>query len=413
MLSRAARFLAAIAIAASAAACAQAITVQGASACGWERSQPSQQSAAGSGTVVLIDSSASFWPKKNGQVSVPDDAVSLAVTALLRNFQSSGTRLVSFGTFDGSSATVNWQLSQVALPTPTGDGNEVQAEQQSAAKCLTGFVKNVLNSSAPRAPGTDVMAALAAAAQQLQGTPSSADQVVLITDGLSNTGCLNLSDVISRGKAASAVLAACPEHADLARLRGVSLQLNGIGFQAAQPPLSTAEQAWVAGYWRDVCAALGVAAPNLCVAAQGNTVTRGSAVTRLPDPGIVFPAVRKGAPSVLVPADLLFAFGSSRLSAAGQAYLTLLAQQIRAQGRAITKIVGHTDAVGTAEYNLGLSRRRAQAVGGYLAQRGFKGVTAIGAGESGPACSPQYDSAGAPIESCMARDRRVQIFLGG
>ena len=79
----------------------------------------------------------------------------------------------------------------------------------------------------PQAPGTDVMAALAAAGQQLQGVPASARKnVVLITDGLSNTGCLNLSNVISKGQSASTVLNSCPERATLALLRGVGLQLD-------------------------------------------------------------------------------------------------------------------------------------------------------------------------------------------
>ena len=117
--------------------------------------------------------------------------------------------------------------------------------------------------------------------------------------------------------------------------------------------------------------------------------------------------------SVPVPSDLLFAFNSAVLSAAGQSYLDILLQQIKGQGRTITKVVGHTDAVGTAAYNMGLSQRRADAVRAYLASHGFTGVTAVGVGEADPACSPEYTSSGAPIASCMAEDRRVQIILGG
>jgi OOP family OmpA-OmpF porin len=236
---------------------------------------------------------------------------------------------------------------------------------------------------------------------------------VLITDGLSNTGCLNLSKVISQGQSASSMLASCPEHADLAVLRSVDVRLFGLGLQAASPPLSTAEQTWVENYWQNLCAALSVASAASCVAAAQRDGVRSSAVTRPGDAVIAFPAVPDGARSVQVPADLLFAFNSAALSAGGRAYLDILLAQLKAHDRSITKVIGHTDAVGTRAYNLGLSQRRANAVQAYLAQHGFSGVAAVGVGEAGPACSPQYTAAGTPIESCMAKDRRVQILLRG
>lgn len=406
--------LAAIAIVLASASCATVVSGPSqATACSWETAASApQQSAASSDIVVLVDITASFWPKTGHQLSLPDDPVSVAVDSLMQDFATSGTRLVSFGTFDGSSATIDWKLSDTSLPTPTGDSTEIQSEQQSADMCLTSTVKSAVTAT-PQAPGTDVMAALAAAGQQLQGARSAGDEVVLITDGLSNTGCLNLNNVISQGESPSAVLGSCPERAELALLRGVQLRLVGVGFQAAQPPLTTAEQAWLEGYWTDVCAALYVASASSCVAHAGPNAVRASASARLLDPTVEFPSVPKDASSVPVPADLLFAFNSYQLSATGQAYLNILIGELKAQGRTITEVIGHTDAVGTESYNLALSQQRADAVSGYLAQHGFTGVTPVGVGEADPACSPQYTADGAPIESCMAQDRRVQIMLGG
>jgi OmpA-OmpF porin, OOP family len=405
--------LAAIATLISAAGCTTIVSAQTpGTGCPWETAPPPPHQPS-SDTVVLVDNTASFWPKAGQHSLQPDDPVSITVSSLLRNFATSGTRLVSFGTFDGSSATINWKLSGAALPTATGNDTEIQAEQRSAANCLTRTVTSAVGVGS-RAPGTDVMAALAAAGQQLQGGgPLSGDQVVVVTDGLSNTGCLNLSAVISQGKPASVVPGSCPEHTGLAMLRGVSLRLFGIGFQAVQPPLTTAEQAWVETYWSEMCTALAVSSSASCVAPAGADTTRSSAGTHLGDPGIVFPSISKGTKVVPVPADLLFAFNSATLSTAGQAYLGILAQQVKAQRRAIIKVIGHTDAVGAAAYNLDLSRRRAKAVVDYLAQAGFAHVTAAGVGEADPACSPQYTAAGAPMQSCMAKDRRVQIILGG
>jgi OOP family OmpA-OmpF porin len=381
--------------------------------CSWETAPPAAQGPAqSSDTVVLVDTTASFWPKAGQRPSLPDDPVMVAVNALVRNFATAGTRLVSFGTFDGSSTTVNWKMTGATLPTPTGDSAEIQSEQQAAASCLTSTVKSAIT-AAPQAPGTDVMAALAAAGQQLQGAQVSGDKVVLITDGLSNTGCLNLSNVISQGEAASAVLSSCPERAGLALLRGVDVELAGVGFQAVQPPLDTAQQAWVESYWSDMCAALHVASATSCVASPTTDAPRISAGSYLADPAVKFQTVKKDVPVVQVPADLLFAFDSAQLSTSGQAYLALLATQLKAQRRSITKIIGHTDAVGTPSYNLTLSQQRADAVSGYLATHGFGGMAAVGVGEADPACSPQYTPGGAPIQSCMAQDRRVQIMLGG
>jgi OOP family OmpA-OmpF porin len=411
---RAAGAAAAAAIALSCASCTTTVGPQSqATACSWETAPPAATGPAqSSDTVVLVDITASFWPKAGQRPTLPDDPVTVAVSALLRNFATAGTRLVSFGTFDGSSTTVDWKLAGATLPTPTGDGAEIQAEQQTAANCLTSTVTSA-STATPQAPGTDVMAALAAAGQQLQGAQVSGDKVVLITDGLSNTGCLNLSNVISQGEAASTVLSSCPEHAGLALLRGVDVELAGVGFQAAQPPLETAQQAWVESYWSDMCAALHVASATSCVASPTTDEPRVSAGSYLADPAVKFQTVKPNAGIVPVPSDLLFAFDSSQLSTSGQAYLALLATQLKTQGRSITKIIGHTDAVGTTSYNLTLSQQRADAVSGYLATHGFGGMAAVGVGESDPACSPEYTASGAPIQACMAQDRRVQIMLGG
>ena len=154
--------LAAIAIALASASCATVVSGPSqATACSWETaSSAPQQSSASSDIVVLVDITASFWPKTGQQLSLPDDPVSIAVDSLLQDFATSGTRLVSFGTFDGSATTIDWKLSDTALPTPTGDSTEIQSEQQSADTCLTSMVKSAVTAT-PQAPGTDVTASIA------------------------------------------------------------------------------------------------------------------------------------------------------------------------------------------------------------------------------------------------------------
>src|SRR5690348_8067010 len=345
-ITRAGGAMAAAAIALSCASCTTTPVgpLNPQSSCSWETAQlTGQQPPDTSDTVVLVDITGSFWPRAGQHASLPGDPTAVAVNALLKAFGMAGTRLVSFGTFDGSSATVDWKLAGAALPLPTGDSAETSAEQQSAQDCLTSTVNSAITAT-PQAPGTDVMAALAAAGQQLQGAPASARKnVVLVTDGLSNTGCLNLSNVITKGQSASTVLSSCPERGLLALLHGVGLKLDGIGYQATTPPLGTAEQTWVQSYWTDMCTALRVVSPASCVAAAGPDAKRFSDGSRLSDPAIKFPTVSGQTTVVPVPSDLLFAFDSATLSTSGRVYLALLAGQVKAAGRGITKVIGHTD----------------------------------------------------------------------
>jgi len=418
MTDRALCWLAAVtALVLSVAGCSLGLTTpknDGGTRCSWLSSSapPAPSGAVQSDTVVMIDASASFWPKTGTSVRLPDDLARLVTAGLVTGFDSGGTRLISLGVFDGSSTTINWELGDVPLPVPAGDDQEIAAEKTNAQTCLQHFV-TAAESAAPGTAGTDVAAALAGAGGRLRGASPSDDHVMLFTDGLSNTGCLNLSKAIRQGQSAATVLAGCPEHAGLAALKGVDVTLSGVGLQAGAAPLTTAEQAWVQNYWQALCGALGIASAGSCVTAPQTDATRTSAVSRLADPAIAFPAVPVGSKKLNLPADLLFAFDSAALSPGGQSYLDIVLQQLKGQRRTITEVVGHTDQIGGADYNVGLSQRRADAVQEYLAARGFADIRAVGVGESGPACSPEYTAAGVAIPACMAKDRRVQIVLGG
>ena len=98
---------------------------------------------------MMIDISASFWPKAGQAVQLPDGPVQLAASQLETDFDSPGTRLVSLGLFDGSSTTIDWKLSDVALPLATGDSQEIQGEEQAAGQCLTTMVASAA-STAPQ-----------------------------------------------------------------------------------------------------------------------------------------------------------------------------------------------------------------------------------------------------------------------
>jgi outer membrane protein OmpA-like peptidoglycan-associated protein len=102
----------------------------------------------------------------------------------------------------------------------------------------------------------------------------------------------------------------------------------------------------------------------------------------------------------------LFTFGSSRLQPAGRENLRLLAARLKEEPRTEIVIVGHTDSVGNANYNQGLSERRAVAAANDLSARGIRRrrVWTSGKGEAEPVGSND-------TEPGRQRNRRVEIAI--
>lgn len=80
-----------------------------------------------------------------------------------------------------------------------------------------------------------------------------------------------------------------------------------------------------------------------------------------------------------------FDFDSAVLKPAMEAALTDLADQIKASaGHETLTIVGHTDSIGSEEYNQGLSERRAQSAAAFLEGLGIDSISTSGMGETQP-----------------------------
>lgn len=109
---------------------------------------------------------------------------------------------------------------------------------------------------------------------------------------------------------------------------------------------------------------------------------------------------------VLTLGDVLFDTGQATLKPGAYATIDRLAQALQGSPDRKVVIEGHTDAVGTDEYNQQLSERRAMAVQSALMQRGVSGgqVSAAGKGESFPVASND-DSAG------RQQNRRVEMIF--
>ena len=87
--------------------------------------------------------------------------------------------------------------------------------------------------------------------------------------------------------------------------------------------------------------------------------------------------------------DILFDFNSAALRPESQTTLRDLAANFQRYQDETVSIEGHTDNVGSPEYNQGLSERRAYGVRDYLTAQGVSAsrITAIGYGETHPKSS--------------------------
>ncbi|MBP1685988.1 MAG: TonB-dependent receptor [Deltaproteobacteria bacterium] len=101
-----------------------------------------------------------------------------------------------------------------------------------------------------------------------------------------------------------------------------------------------------------------------------------------------------------------FDFDKATLKAEAKPILNEAVQVLKQEGSVDIVVEGHTDSVGTEQYNLGLSRRRADTVRRYLVEHGVAParITAEGMGESKPVAS--NDTADG-----RAQNRRVELHV--
>lgn len=122
-------------------------------------------------------------------------------------------------------------------------------------------------------------------------------------------------------------------------------------------------------------------------------------------PGATVARVGEGI-AVTFASGLLYDFDSDVVRADAAQNLRNLAASLNKYPNTDLLIVGHTDAVGTSEYNQGLSQRRATAAANYLAAQGVSSarLRAVGRGETEPI-------AGNDTEGGRQLNRRVEIAI--
>lgn len=102
--------------------------------------------------------------------------------------------------------------------------------------------------------------------------------------------------------------------------------------------------------------------------------------------------------------DVNFEFDSAQLTPGAQQVLNGVAERLVGNDGVRVSIEGHTDSVGSNEYNRDLSQRRAESVARYLNQRGVPAsdMRAVGYGEERPVATNETDAG-------RAQNRRVEL----
>jgi len=117
-------------------------------------------------------------------------------------------------------------------------------------------------------------------------------------------------------------------------------------------------------------------------------------------------------------ADTLFAFNKSQLSSQGVNEINSLSRDLDQVSYESVDVTGHTDPIGSDEYNRRLSEDRADSVKGQLVQDGTpaSGISTYGMGESQLKVTPG-DCAGAKgkqaLIDCYQPNRRVEVTVNG
>ncbi|MFC7297392.1 outer membrane protein OmpA [Herminiimonas aquatilis] len=152
---------------------------------------------------------------------------------------------------------------------------------------------------------------------------------------------------------------------------------------------------WHTGYWTPADSVAGC---------DGALVAAAAPAAPAPAAAAPVPTAEK----VTFAADAFFDFDKATLKPEGKAKLDDLASKLNSLNLEVIIAVGHTDSVGSDAYNQKLSIRRAEAVKGYLVNKGVdaKRVYTEGKGEKQPVATNKT-AAG------RAQNRRVEIEVVG
>ena len=167
----------------------------------------------------------------------------------------------------------------------------------------------------------------------------------------------------------------------------------------------TNELCWRDSFWTPATAAAGCGGALVAPAAAPAVVVVVPVAPVVPAPAQPAPPA---ASKVTYAADAFFDFDKYVLKPEGKAKLDDLVGKVKGVNLEVIIAVGHTDSIGTVEYNQKLSVRRAEAVKAYLVSKGIEKnrVYTEGKGEKQPVADNKTAEG-------RAKNRRVEIEVVG
>jgi peptidoglycan-associated lipoprotein len=121
-------------------------------------------------------------------------------------------------------------------------------------------------------------------------------------------------------------------------------------------------------------------------------------------------ALSRGVAAVTPPGaelkDVYYEFDSTSLAAEAQEILKQNAEWMKAHPNLRVEVEGHCDDIGSAEYNLALGAKRAQAAKDFLVSQGIDAdrLVTISYGKEAPACFEE-------TEECRVKNRRARFVI--
>ncbi|WP_459642235.1 OmpA family protein [Kineococcus sp. NUM-3379] len=305
---------------------------------------------------------------------------------------------------NGADAAPLVLLERAAVADPSAGTARSRRISELAPACVEQEIARAI----PTAAGSDQLRALQEVARR---TPEGGDALVL-TNGVSTAGVLDMTRLPVVGVEPAAVAAAVPA-AELPQAAGRTLTFHGLG--ELEPPLTQTARTWVADVTMALCERTGATCRRSEETGRSLGPDRRGEVPQ--DGAVAWPAAQQvqlpgGGTRTDVPAELLFAFGSAELSADAPAVVTAVAAGLA--GARTLEVVGHTDSACPPDPQVcaGLSLRRAEAVADLLRRQRWDGpvpaVQVRGAGPAEPLVADR-DAAGALVAEAAARNRRVSI----
>ena len=297
----------------------------------------------------------------------------------------------------GTGETPVWAINNLPLNDAKYDFDTKHYNE--AVGRASDCVASMIGSLASTKPGTDLGTALQVASDRLVEAKGP-KRLIVVSDGLSNAGPIDLTGVIAT-TAVDTAIARLDTEGYRPDFGAAAVTFAGLGVTSGSVidgPTAT----WLRNYWAAVCARAGAATCDTPTADQGAAVEGTQPRVNAPeDPDLKLPAVS----FELTDAEVPFGLDSTAIPTDAGAQLAKIAECLQA-GSTLT-VIGHADSTGSdSAHNQALSDGRAQAVADRILQlAGNPNVTvnAFGVGSSEPRSAT----------GDRAEDRRVEVSLTG